>query len=69
MTKRKKATTKPDERDNMQVLDELLRLGWKELKEKAEAERKAEIERDITALYATRPALIGRPYLANSSDA
>jgi hypothetical protein len=41
MRKRKKKTTKPaDERDAMQVLEELLELGWKELKEKADAEGK-----------------------------
>lgn len=40
MAKSKKPTTKTDERDNLQVLHELLELGWKELKEKAEAEGK-----------------------------
>ena len=40
MAKRNKATTKTEERDVTQVLHELLELGWKELKEKAEAEGK-----------------------------
>ena len=41
MAKRKtKTTAKPEERDIRQVLDELLELGWKELKEKAEADGK-----------------------------
>ena len=42
MAKRKKKTTTPkgQERDVRQVLDELLELGWKELKETAEAEGK-----------------------------
>ncbi len=39
MTK-KKTTTKTEERDVRQVLDELLEIGWKELKEKAKAEGK-----------------------------
>jgi hypothetical protein len=41
MAKRKKKTTaKVEERDIRQVLDDLLELGWRELKEKAEAEGK-----------------------------
>jgi hypothetical protein len=41
MAKRKKKTTpKGEDRDVRQVLDELLELGWRELKEKAEAEGK-----------------------------
>ena len=36
----KKTTTKTEERDIRQVLDELLEIGWKELKDKAKAEGK-----------------------------
>ncbi len=37
---KKKIATKTEERDVREVLDELLELGWKELKEKAKAEGK-----------------------------
>ena len=40
MAKKQKKTPKTEERGVQEVLDDLLRLGWKELKEKAEAEGK-----------------------------
>jgi hypothetical protein len=38
--RKKKATPKAEERGVDEVLDDLLRLGWQELKEKAAAEGK-----------------------------